>query len=76
MNVFLQQKGIDQEHRFQIIDVVFNNCDADGNNQIELEEFVKHYMNTKNMLVERESELLKSIQEANRLVKESKLNLA
>ena len=61
MNVFLQQKGIDQEHRFQIIDVVFNNCDADGNNQIELEEFVKHYMNTKNMLVERESELLKSI---------------
>lgn len=32
MNMFLLQKGIDEEHRHQIIDVVFNNCDVDGNN--------------------------------------------
>ena len=75
MNVFLMEKGIDEEHRHQIIDVVFNNCDVDGNNQIELDEFVQHYLNTKNMLVERENDLLKQIADSYKLVQESKTNL-
>lgn len=78
MNAFLLAKGIDEEHRYQIIDVVFNNCDIDGDQTIELKEFVSHYLNTKNMLVDRENDLLKSIQDSYKIVQESKrtLNLA
>ena len=44
MNYFLGQKGISEEHRMEIIDVVFSACDADGNGFIELDEFVNQYV--------------------------------
>ena len=44
MNSFLRSRGIDDEHRTQIVDELFSKCDADGNNRIELDEFVGHYI--------------------------------
>ena len=53
MASFLASKGIDEEHRGQIVDELFSKCDADGNGRIELSEFVAHYVSTKNQLLER-----------------------
>lgn len=44
MNEFLRGRGIDDEHRTQIVDELFSKCDSDGNNRIELDEFVGHYI--------------------------------
>ena len=75
MNNFLEQKGIDQEHRMQIIDVVFQACDLDGSGLIELHEFIGHFLNTKNQLVAREAELVNAIKTSNRNLKEAKTHL-
>ena len=61
MDVFLREKGLDDQHRGQIIDLVFSACDADRNGTIEMNEFVEHYISTKNRLLEKEAELKGSI---------------
>ena len=75
MNNFLASKGIDEDHRMQIIDVVFSACDLDGNGFIELDEFIGHFITTKNQLVARENDLTASIRMANMRLKEAKENL-
>ena len=75
MNEFLRQRNIDEEHRMQIIDVIFQNTDADNNNVISLDEFVQHYVNTKNQLVSKEVQLISDIVEKNREIKDSKVQL-
>lgn len=40
MDRFLAKKGIDADHRQEIVDELFNKCDADHNGRIELDEFV------------------------------------
>ena len=75
MNNFLAQKGIDEDHRLQIIDVVFSACDLDGNGLIELNEFIGHFINTKDQLVSREQDLTNSIKIANQRLREAKENL-
>jgi len=57
MAEFLAKKGVDEEHRGQIVDELFSKCDIDTNGKIELHEFVSHYLTTKNQLLEREAEL-------------------
>ena len=61
MNDFLARKGVNEEHRDQIIDELFSKCDTDQNGKIELKEFVQHYVLTKNQLLAREEELKQSI---------------
>ena len=39
MDTFLAQKGIDDEHRSQIVDEIFEKLDKDGNGRIDLDEF-------------------------------------
>ena len=73
MEFFLKQKGIDEDHRIQIIDVIFQNADADGNNEISLDEFVQHYVDTKNQLVEREKGIIINIKETNARLREAKV---
>jgi Ca2+-binding EF-hand superfamily protein len=48
MTRFLAQKGIDEDHRVQIVEELFSKCDTDMSGKIELEEFVNHYVDTKN----------------------------
>lgn len=45
---FLERNGVDEEHRIQIVDELFNKCDADGNGFVEIEEFINEYIDTKN----------------------------
>jgi Ca2+-binding EF-hand superfamily protein len=40
MDRFLAKKGIDADHRQEIVDELFNKCDADHNGRIEIDEFV------------------------------------
>ena len=61
MNMYLGQLGIDEEHRIQIVDELFEKADKDGNNRIELAEFSELYIDTKNQLLEREIEMKASI---------------
>lgn len=39
MDYFLAQKGIDDEHRSQIVDEIFEKLDRDHNDCVDLEEF-------------------------------------
>lgn len=48
MNHFLAEKGVDEDHRVEIVDELFNKCDADRSGRIELNEFITHYVETKN----------------------------
>lgn len=75
MDEFLMRKGIDEEHRSQIIDVVFKKCDVDNSGTIELEEFVAEYLETKNKLEEKQDELTKQIAENHRQVQNLKVSL-
>ena len=45
---FLGKKGIDEEHRVQIVDELFQKCDEDNDGVVDLNEFVHHYIDTKN----------------------------
>ena len=36
MAEFLSKKGVDEEHRGQIVDELFSKCDMDANGRIEL----------------------------------------
>ena len=51
---FLARNGVDEEHRVQIVDELFNKLDADGNGAVDVSEFVNEYIDTKNQLVKRE----------------------
>ena len=39
MDVFLAQRGIDDEHRSQIVDEIFEKLDRDQNGQVDIAEF-------------------------------------
>ena len=57
MDTFLSRQGIDDEHRSQIVDELFDKLDKDANGRIDLAEFSQQYVSTKNQLVEREQEI-------------------
>ena len=76
MDHYLANQGIDEEHRVQIVDELFDKCDKDGNNRIDLDEFSSLYVQTKNQLVERETEIKQSIIVNNNRLKEAKEQLA
>ena len=61
MNNYLADQGIDEDHRIQIIDELFEKADLDGNNRIDLDEFSALYIDTKNQLIEREKEIKENI---------------
>ena len=61
MDAFLARQGIDDEHRNQIIDELFDKLDKDANGRIELNEFSEQYVQTKNQLIEREDEIKRTI---------------
>ena len=48
MAIYLQRKGIDEEHRAQIVDELFSKCDQDMNGKIDINEFTANYVDTKN----------------------------
>ena len=48
MMSFLAQKGIQEEHRKEIVEELFGKCDQDHNGEIDIDEFVAHYIDTKN----------------------------
>jgi hypothetical protein len=48
MMSFLAQKGISEDHRKEIVDELFSKCDQDHNGEIDIDEFVAHYVDTKN----------------------------
>jgi len=47
MDAFLSKQGIDDEHRSQIVDELFDKLDQDGNGRIDLNEFSTQYVSTK-----------------------------
>lgn len=57
MDNFLARQGIDDEHRSQIVEELFEKLDNDANGRIDLDEFSQQYVMTKNQLVEREQEI-------------------
>ncbi len=61
MNLFLAEKGVDEDHRVEIVDELFNKCDADRSGRIELNEFITHYVETKNQLVQTDIEHTQTI---------------
>lgn len=61
MNAYLAKQGVDEDHRIQIIDELFDKADLDGNNRIDLDEFSELYVDTKNQLIEREVQLKENI---------------
>ena len=48
MNDFLAKQGVEDEHRNQIIDELFDKLDKDANGRIDLDEFSQQYVETKN----------------------------
>ena len=46
MNAFLETKGVNAEHRDQIIDELFSKCDIDGDGRIDIQEFTGQYTDT------------------------------
>ena len=59
--MFLAQKGIDEDHRGQIVDELFSKCDKNGDGDVQIQEFVDYYIITKNELILRKEELSKKI---------------
>ena len=48
MDNFLTRQGIDDEHRSQIVEELFEKLDNDANGRIDLDEFSQQYAMTKN----------------------------
>ena len=48
MDAYLAQRGIDDEHRSQIVDEIFEKLDQDHNGHVDLNEFTQQYISTKN----------------------------
>jgi Ca2+-binding EF-hand superfamily protein len=59
--IFLAQKGIDEDHRGQIVDELFSKCDVNNDGDVQIEEFVNYYVITKNELIKRKEELRDAI---------------
>ncbi len=76
MDNYLAQRGIDDEHRSQIVDEIFEKLDKDANGRIDLDEFSQQYVETKNQLVERETEIKQNIVSNNARLKQAKEALA
>lgn len=57
MLIFLAKKGIDEDHRGQIVDELFSKCDQNNDGEVQIEEFVNYYIITKNELIKRKQEL-------------------
>ena len=76
MDTFLNRQGIDDEHRQQIVDELFDKLDQDQNGRIELNEFSAQYVSTKNQLIEREQEIKSNILTNNAKLKEAQQELA
>ena len=66
MAQFLARKGIDEEHRTQIIDELFSKCDIDGDGYIDIGEFTQQYTDTMDQLLERENELKSTIMDCHK----------
>jgi Ca2+-binding EF-hand superfamily protein len=45
---FLTAKGVNESHRGNIVEDLFEKCDTDRNGKISLEEFLDHFWQTKN----------------------------
>ena len=75
MDNFLANKGVDDEHRSQIVDELFDKLDKDANGCIDLAEFSEQYVSTKNQLVERESEIKSNILTNNTRLKDAQKQL-
>ena len=71
MDAFLAKQGIDDEHRSQIVDELFDKLDDDGNGRIDLNEFSTQYVSTKDQLIEREAEIKTNILANNSRLKEA-----
>ena len=76
MDTFLSRQGIDDEHRTQIVDELFDKLDQDQNGRIDLTEFSEQYVSTKNQLVEREHEIKQNILANNAKLKTAEQELA
>ena len=76
MDDFLSRRGIDDEHRQQIVDELFDKLDQDQNGRIELSEFSEQYVSTKNQLIERETEIKQNILSNNARLKNAQQELA
>ena len=61
MDAYLAQRGIDDEHRSQIVDEIFEKLDQDQDGHVDLTEFTHQYISTKNQLIEREQEIKQNI---------------
>lgn len=61
MDEFLARSGIDDEHRQQIVDELFEKLDRDADGSVDLQEFTGQYITTKNQLIEREQEIKQNI---------------
>ena len=69
---FLAKRNVDEEHRIQIVDELFDKCDKDGNGFVDIDEFTSEYLSTKIQLQEREYELTQRILDLNSKIKASK----
>ena len=76
MDFFLAQRGIEDEHRAQIVEEIFEKIDTDQNGYVDIGEFSFQYVSTKNQLVERENELKQNILLNNQKLKQAKEELA
>lgn len=72
MDNYLMNQGINDEHRSQIVDELFEKLDKDANGRIEIAEFSSQYVSTKNQLVEREQEIKQSIMTNNTRLKQAR----
>ena len=66
MNEFLEKRGVNEEHRDQIIEELFSKCDIDGDGRIDIGEFTGQYTDTMDQLLLREKELKGNIMESHK----------
>lgn len=57
MLTWLAERNVDQEHREQIVEELFNKCDQDKNGGVDLNEFTEQYIDTKNQLENKQAQL-------------------
>ena len=76
MAAFLAKKGVDEEHRGQIVEELFSKCDADGNGLIDIAEFTQQYADTMDQLLDRQGELKAQIMDCHKNMSVAKKDLA
>lgn len=72
MSEFLARKGVDEEHRGQIVEELFSKCDIDGNGCIDIQEFTGQYADTMDQLMDRQAELKAQIMDCHKSLTQSK----